>query len=95
MVPVEIDPELATLEHLVHDVLQMELGYGRDISLLIGDRLVYDQEFDDALPDKLFDMGIKNGSFITVKDDNESARVNLDVVIKTRYASFFKNTWQH
>ncbi|KAJ6183892.1 hypothetical protein N7519_005193 [Penicillium mononematosum] len=84
MAPVEIDPELATLEHLVHDVLQMELAYGRNISLAIGDRLIYDQEFDDDLPEKLFDIGIKNGSFITVKDDNEPARIDLDVVIKTR-----------
>ncbi|CAG7970522.1 unnamed protein product, partial [Penicillium nalgiovense] len=69
--PVEIYPELATLEHLVHDVLRTELGYGRNISLAIGDRLIYDQDFDDDLPEKLFDIGIKNGSFITVKDDNE------------------------
>lgn len=89
MSPVEIYPELATLEHLVHDVLRTELGYGRNISLAIGDRLIYDQDFDDDLPEKLFDIGIKNGSFITVKDDNEPARIDLDVVIKTRYASFF------
>ncbi|CAG8119959.1 unnamed protein product [Penicillium nalgiovense] len=82
--PVEIYPELATLEHLVHDVLRTELGYGRNISLAIGDRLIYDQDFDDDLPEKLFDIGIKNGSFITVKDDNEPARIDLDVVIKTR-----------
>jgi ubiquitin-like 1-activating enzyme E1 B len=82
---VEIDPELATLEHLVHDVLQTELGYGEDLIVTIGDTLLYDQDFTDDLTKKLFDIGIKNDSFVTVKDENEpDTRLDLELVIMTR-----------
>ncbi|CAG8903427.1 unnamed protein product [Penicillium egyptiacum] len=82
---VEIDPELATLGHLVHGILRRELGYGEDLSVTISDTLLYDSEFTDDLTRKLVDVGIKNESFVTVKDENEpDTRIDLEVVIMTR-----------
>ncbi|KXG52804.1 Molybdenum cofactor biosynthesis, MoeB [Penicillium griseofulvum] len=82
---VEVDSEVATLEHIVKGVLQMELGYDEEVSVAFGSQLIYDPDFTDNLTEKLSDLGIKNESFITVKDDNEpDTRVNLELVIVAR-----------
>ncbi|KAJ5356930.1 Molybdenum cofactor biosynthesis MoeB [Penicillium concentricum] len=82
---VEIDSELATLEHLIQGVLRMELGYEEEISVAFGNELIYDPEFPDNLTMKLSDLGIKNESFITIQDQNEpDTRVNLELVIVAR-----------
>ncbi|KAJ5178550.1 Molybdenum cofactor biosynthesis MoeB [Penicillium coprophilum] len=82
---VEIDSELATLEHLIHDVLQMELGYDGGVSLAVGSLMIYDPDFTDDLKTKLSDLGIKNESFIRVKDE-EDTRVDIELMIVARYA---------
>ncbi|KAJ5423282.1 Molybdenum cofactor biosynthesis MoeB [Penicillium cf. griseofulvum] len=82
---VEVDSEVATLEHLIKGVLQMELGYDNEVSVAFGSQLIYDPDFTDNLTERLSDLGIKNESFITVKDDNEpDTRVNLELVIVAR-----------
>ncbi|KAJ5195841.1 Molybdenum cofactor biosynthesis MoeB [Penicillium cf. viridicatum] len=81
---VEIDLELATLEHLIQDVLRMELGYGKYLSIGFGSKSIYDPDFTDNLQEKLFDLGIKNESFVTVYDENEPERINLELVIIAR-----------
>ncbi|CAI7633852.1 unnamed protein product [Penicillium glandicola] len=82
---VEIDSELATLEHVIEGVLQKELGYGEDISVAFGSQLIYDPDFTDNLTEKLSNLGIKNESFISVVDENEpETRVNLELVIMAR-----------
>lgn len=81
----EIDPELATLEHLIHGVLQMELGYGEEISVACGNILFYDSDFTDDLAEKLSDLGLKNESFITVKDTKKlDARVDIECLLMAR-----------
>lgn len=85
LVRVEVDFGLATFEHLIKDVLQGQLGYGEDISVLVGTELIYDVELTDNLARKLSDFGIKSNSFITVKDDNDTdARVDIDVLVTER-----------
>lgn len=81
---VEIDPEVATLEHLIQGVLQTELGYGEEISVGLGSESIYDPDFTDNLEKKLFDLGINNESFITVYDENEPERINLELVVIAR-----------
>ncbi|KAJ5956331.1 hypothetical protein N7501_010610 [Penicillium viridicatum] len=82
---VEIDPELATLEHLIQGVLQMELGYGEEVAVAFGDQLIYDADFTDNLAKRFSDLGIKNESIITILDENEpDTRVNLELVIIER-----------
>ena len=81
----EIDPALATFEHLIKGILEKELDYGEDIALAIGSELMYDPDFTDNLEKKLSDFGISNESIITVADDNDpDARVNLEVLIVER-----------
>ncbi|OQE00739.1 hypothetical protein PENVUL_c047G07261 [Penicillium vulpinum] len=81
---VEIDPELATLEHLIQDVLRVELGYGEYLSVGLGTQLIYEPDFTDNLTKKLSDLGITNESFITVYDENEPERINLELVVMAR-----------
>ncbi|KAJ5559077.1 Molybdenum cofactor biosynthesis MoeB [Penicillium sp. DV-2018c] len=88
---VEIDPEVATLGHLVEDILQGQLGYGENTSVTTDSGLViYEIDFDDNLSKKLSHFGIKGNSFISVRDDNDpeanepDPRVDLNVMIIER-----------
>ncbi|EKV15800.1 Ubiquitin-like activating enzyme (UbaB), putative [Penicillium digitatum] len=93
VVRVEIDPELATLEHLIHGVLQMELGYGEEISVACGNILFYDSDFTDDLAEKLSDLGLKNESFITVKDTKKlDARVDIECLLMARIEPYSQNS---
>ncbi|OQE44100.1 hypothetical protein PENCOP_c002G02760 [Penicillium coprophilum] len=80
---VEIDSEVATLEHLIQDVLQMELGYDGGVSLAVDSLMIYDPDFTDNLKTKLSDLGIKNESFITVNDEKDT-RVDIELMIVAR-----------
>jgi ubiquitin-like 1-activating enzyme E1 B len=94
---VEIDLEIATLGHLVEDILQGQLGYGENTSVTTDSGLViYEIDFDDNLNKKLTHFGIKGNSFITVRDDNDpeanepDPRVDLNVMIIERWVLFFE-----
>jgi len=86
---IEVDLSRATLGDLVEGYLKKGLGYGDEISVLT-DQLLYDPDFDDNMDNKLATMGVKEGTFITVMDDNEEegdsgdilqARVNLVLAV--------------
>lgn len=64
-----MDLRRATLGDLV-EWLKKNLGYGDEFSV-ITDQLLYDVEFDDNVENHMTKMGITEGTFITVIDDNE------------------------
>jgi ubiquitin-like 1-activating enzyme E1 B len=77
-----VDPDRATLNDLVEDVLRMQLGYGEEFSVSNEIGTIYDPDLDDNLPKKLSDLGIKHDSFITVVDEDDySPRVNLELLV--------------
>ncbi|GIJ91999.1 e1 ubiquitin-activating protein uba2 [Aspergillus pseudoviridinutans] len=79
---IKIDPERATVNDLVQDVLRLQLGYGEEFSLSNELGTIYDPDLEDNLPKKLSDLGIKNESFLTVVDEeDEQPRVNLELVV--------------
>ncbi|KAG4302294.1 hypothetical protein PCK1_001566 [Pneumocystis canis] len=86
-----VNLHLTTLKNLVVDVLQKGLGYGNEISI-ISDRLLYDIEFEDNLDKLLKDIGIQNGTFLTIIDEEDSIkepnRKNIILVIEEKT---FKN----
>ena len=67
---VEVDLSRATLGDLVEGYLKKGLGYGDEISVLT-DQLLYDPDFDDNMDTEFTSIGVKEGTFITVIDDNE------------------------
>ncbi|KAF8421605.1 putative ubiquitin-like activating enzyme [Tirmania nivea] len=69
-VTVEVDLSRATLGDLIKGYLKKGLGYGDEISVLT-DQLLYDTDFDDNVDNELTTMGVKEGTFITVMDDND------------------------
>lgn len=77
-----MDAERATLNDLVEGVLRTHLGYGEEFSVSTELGTIYDPELDDNLPKKLSDLGVKNESFITVVDEDDEPRVNLDLIVK-------------
>lgn len=80
-----IDPERATLNHLVHDVLQTKLGY-REFSINNEVGTLYDPDLDDNLSKKFCELGVQADSFLTViDDDDENPHVNLSLSISEKY----------
>ncbi|RAL15739.1 E1 ubiquitin-activating protein ubaB [Aspergillus homomorphus CBS 101889] len=77
----KIDPKRATVNDLVEQVLRLQLGYGEEFSLTTESGIIYDPDLEDNLPKKLLDLGVKNESFITVIDDDDEPRVNLELVV--------------
>lgn len=77
-----VDPERATLNDLVEDVLKSQLGYGDEFSINNEVGTLYDPDLDDNLSKKFSDLGVKADSFLTVIDDDEkNPRVNLSLAI--------------
>lgn len=77
-----VDPERATLNDLVEDVLKSQLGYGDEFSINNEVGTLYDPDLDDNLSKKFSDLGVKADSFLTViDDDEENPRVNLSLAI--------------
>ncbi|PYH42329.1 E1 ubiquitin-activating protein ubaB [Aspergillus saccharolyticus JOP 1030-1] len=77
----KIDPKRATVNDLVEQILKMKLGYGEEFSLTTESGIIYDPDLEDNLPKKLLDLGVKNASFITVIDDEDEPRVNLELCV--------------
>lgn len=74
--------ERATVDDLVQSVLRAQLGYSEELSLRNELGTFYDPDLDDNLPKKLLDLGVKDGSFITVVDEDDQPRVDLELVAK-------------
>ena len=81
---VTIDPDRATLNDLVQDILRTQLGYGDEFSLNSAIGTIYDFDLDDNLPKKLSELGIRDETLVTVIDEDEQPRVNLELLIHER-----------
>lgn len=77
-----VDTARATLKDLVEDILKLQLGYGDEFTINSETGMLYDVELADNLPKKFIDLGVTNGSFLTIiDDDEENPRVNLSLSI--------------
>jgi ubiquitin-like 1-activating enzyme E1 B len=82
---IEIDPSRATLSDLVDGVLKLELGYGKEITVMNEKGPVYDPDMEDNLEKKLQDLSIGDADFLVVKDDDEEdPRVDLQLSITAK-----------
>lgn len=79
-----IDPARATLQDLVEGVLRLELGYGEELSVLNNSEVIYDPDLEDNLAKKLSDFDLRKDSFVTVIDDEDEPRVNVELVFVER-----------
>lgn len=79
---IEVDLSRATLQHLVEGVLRTKLGYGEEFSVNNEIGTLYDPELDDNLEKKFSDLGVKDGSFLTIVDeDDEEGEPRVDLVL--------------
>lgn len=62
-------------------MLRSQIGYGEELSISNEIGTIYDPDLDDNLPKKLEDLGVKYDSFLTVVDEDDEPRVNLELVI--------------
>ena len=62
-------------------MLRSQIGYGEELSISNKIGTIYDPDLDDNLPKKLEDLGVKYDSFLTVVDEDDEPRVNLELVI--------------
>ncbi|KAM3470210.1 hypothetical protein MY8738_009837 [Beauveria namnaoensis] len=74
-----VDLSRATLGDVVEGYLKEDLGLGdREISVNNDVGILYDFDETDNLPRKLTELGIRNGSFLTIMDDSdEDTLVNI------------------
>lgn len=78
----KLDPTKFTVGQLVKSVLEKDLKYSEELSV-VTHSLIYDPDFDDNLDKPLSDFHIRNGTFITVVDeDEETNRVNLELYVQ-------------
>lgn len=85
-----VDTARATLNDLVEDILKLQLGYGDEFTINSEAGMLYDVELAENLPKKLIDLGMKNGSFLTIiDDDEENPRVNLYLSISEQQVALF------
>ncbi|KAE8409895.1 hypothetical protein BDV37DRAFT_267529 [Aspergillus pseudonomiae] len=81
---VKINPEQATINDLVQDILRSQLGYGEELSVSNELGTIYDPDLEDNLTKKLSELGVSNESLITIIDEeDEQPRVNLELVVMT------------
>ncbi|KAI8936186.1 hypothetical protein NX059_006619 [Plenodomus lindquistii] len=80
-----VDTKKAELLHFM-EMLWMKLGYGKeDVSVMRGSDLLFDVDEDTHLGETFEELGIKDGSFLTVCDDaEEGARVDVHFVVVNR-----------
>uniref|UniRef100_A0A0B7K5X6 Ubiquitin-activating enzyme E1-like n=1 Tax=Bionectria ochroleuca TaxID=29856 RepID=A0A0B7K5X6_BIOOC len=76
---VTVDPAQTTLNDIVEGLLRTHLGFGEKEFVLNNEvGVLYDPDETENLPKKLIDLGIKDGSFLTVVDeDDEQPWVNV------------------
>ena len=81
----EIDPARATIKDLLDDVLKEELEYGEELTIMNDVGPLYDHYDDDNVDKKFTELDIKDGSFLTVVDDDEeNPRVNLQLAVSSK-----------
>ncbi|KJZ80252.1 hypothetical protein HIM_00102 [Hirsutella minnesotensis 3608] len=81
---ISVDLTRATLNDIVEDIVKGQLGYG-DKEFVVNNEvgILYDVDETDNLPKKLADLGVKEGSFLTIIDeDDEDTLVNVVVAIQ-------------
>lgn len=82
---VHVDLARATLHDVVEDFLKVQLGYGeKEFSVQNEVGILYDPDEEENLEKKLTDLGVKDGSFLTVvDDDDEDPFVNVVINVQT------------
>ncbi|VUC28616.1 unnamed protein product [Clonostachys rosea] len=69
---VTVDPAQTTLNDIVEGLLRTHLGFGEKEFVLNNEvGVLYDPDETENLPKKLVDLGIKDGSFLTVVDEDD------------------------
>lgn len=84
---ITIDPTRATLGNLVTEILQGQLGYSEEISVLTDRGVIYDPDLEENLVQKFGDLEVGNDSFITVKDEEDGDTPRIDLVFSISEAS--------
>ncbi|XWX01853.1 hypothetical protein V2A60_009882 [Cordyceps javanica] len=81
-----VDLSRATLGDIVEGYLKEDLGLGdREFSVNNDVGILYDFDETDNLPKKLTELGMRNGSFLTIIDDSdEDTLVNIVLDIEDR-----------
>ncbi|KAK9455206.1 hypothetical protein V1511DRAFT_469514 [Dipodascopsis uninucleata] len=81
---IQVDVSKMTLGKFLDEILMTKLGYSAEISIVTS-KLLYDIEFDDNLNRTLKGLGVGEGSFISVIDEDDSGdltpRVNLEFLV--------------
>ncbi|KAG9246647.1 hypothetical protein BJ878DRAFT_269861 [Calycina marina] len=76
------DLSKTTLRDVVEILLREQFGYGDKFTIIGNNEMLFDEEEDIHLDKTLLSLEIKDGAFLTVTDDEENPRVNLNLIIQ-------------
>ncbi|ANB11350.1 E1 ubiquitin-activating protein UBA2 [Sugiyamaella lignohabitans] len=77
---IKTDPTKLTLGALIDSLLKVDLGYSDEVSV-VTDQLLFDPDYDDNINKTLANLKITDGSFLTVIDEEDDGKVNLELYI--------------
>lgn len=69
-VSLEMDPSKLTLSQFLEDVVKGKLGFSGDVSLVEGNRLLFDPDFEDNLAKTFESLDLDAGKMLTVSDED-------------------------
>jgi len=95
-VALKIDLHHTTLKFLLDNVVTPStdeggLGMSDEVTILEGDRLLYDIEFDDNVEKTLEALGLEDGKILNIKDDNVADDDGVNLVLQHAPSATLKN----
>ena len=87
-VELAVDTNRAMLKDIVESCLQNTLGYGQSLTVMQSNSLIFDEDFEDNLEKSFAELGITDGSFVTIIDDaDEDPKANLVFQVHEMYVT--------
>ena len=77
----QIDIHRCFLSNIVNDILRNAFHYDEDVSVMHKNQLLYDIEEDGLLSKTLDQLHLSPNSILTIVDENDRPRVNLELTI--------------
>ncbi|KAG2182557.1 hypothetical protein INT43_007488, partial [Umbelopsis isabellina] len=95
-IALKIDVHHTTLKFLIDNILVASaesggFGMSEEVTIVEGERLLYDIEFDDNVNKTLEELGLDDGKVVNIKDDNVDDDNGVNLVLQHAASATLKN----
>ncbi|KAJ2963455.1 hypothetical protein NQZ79_g1581 [Umbelopsis isabellina] len=95
-IALKIDVHHTTLKFIIDNILVASaasggFGMSEEVTIVEGERLLYDIEFDDNVNKTLEELGLDDGKVVNVKDDNVDDDNGINLVLQHAASATLKN----